>query len=311
MSKTKNTNAIALVNHNDQQLAIDSHLDDLTKDYVQSSLSDSTRLAYKHDWKVFSEWCASKNVSSLPTSPVTVANFLSAQSKTYAVNKNGDVIKRNGKPAFLTIATLERRLAAIKLRHESIHLESPTTDKLVQATIRGIRRASQMPVVKKAPLTADRIESLIAQCPDTLTGLRDKALILLGFAMAARRSELVVLTVADIIPTPEGLKVTIRRSKTDQVGTGATIAVPNGTKFRIAETLDAWLKAANITEGAIFRGITKWGKIKETALTGKSVGCIVKQYASKAGLTVSDFGAHSLRSGFLTSAAANGASVFK
>lgn len=152
---------------------------------------------------------------------------------------------------------------------------------------------------------------MVAHCPDTLVGLRDRALLLLGFGGALRRSELVALTVSDIEHTPEGLRIIIRKSKTDQEGQGQTIAVLNGPHLRIADTLETWLEAAGITEGHLFRAVRKGGKVGSTALTDRSVANIVKHYASKAGLTVDDFSGHSLRSGFITSGAAAGADLFK
>lgn len=153
--------------------------------------------------------------------------------------------------------------------------------------------------------------AIIAHCPDTLTGIRDRALLLLGFAGAFRRSELVALEVNDIERTPEGIKITIHKSKTDQEGQGQVIAIPNGVNFRVVDALMSWLNAAGITEGALFRSIKKGGAIQTAALTSRSVANIVKQYAGLAGLTVDDFSGHSLRAGFITSGAEAGADLFK
>ena len=152
---------------------------------------------------------------------------------------------------------------------------------------------------------------MITHCPDTLARLRDKALLLLGFAGAFRRSELVALTINDIEHTPEGIKVTIRKSKTDQEGQGQTIAILNGIRFRVVDALTAWLYMANITEGHLFRSIKKGDHVQSMPLTDRSVANIVKQYAKKAGLTVNDFRGHSLRVGFITSGTAAGADLFK
>ena len=144
-----------------------------------------------------------------------------------------------------------------------------------------------------------------------LSSLRDRALLLLGFAGALRRSELAALDFEDIEETAEGIRVTIRRSKTDQEGRGAVIAIPRGKLACPVEALKAWFQAALITGGPIFRPIAKGGRMLNTRLTGRSVANIVKIHAARAGLDPVEFAGHSLRSGFLTSAATRGASIFK
>jgi integrase len=144
-----------------------------------------------------------------------------------------------------------------------------------------------------------------------LTNIRDRALLLFGFASAMRRSELAALDFEDIEETPDGLRVSIRRSKTDQEGHGDVIAVPRGTIACPVAALKAWLDAAAIATGPVFRPITKGGRIQPARLTDRSVAAIVKAHASRAGLDPKLFAGHSLRSGFLTSAAARGASIFK
>jgi integrase len=147
--------------------------------------------------------------------------------------------------------------------------------------------------------------------PDTLIGIRDRAIILLGFAGALRRSELVALQVADIESLTDGLRVTIRQSKTDQEGEGSVIAIAPGIAECPAAALRTWLNAADIADGPIFRSINKAGKISKNRLSDRSVSDIVKAHAAQIGLDAKLYSAHSLRSGFLTSAAANGATIFK
>ena len=147
--------------------------------------------------------------------------------------------------------------------------------------------------------------------PDGLKGLRDQALLLLGFAGAFRRSELVALDVADLEETEEGMRVAIRRSKTDQEGKGEIIAIVRGSVNCPVKAVKNWLQATSITEGSLFRSVTKGGRVGNSRLTDKSVAGIIKTYARRLGLNEADFSGHSLRSGFLTSAARRGASVFK
>ena len=155
------------------------------------------------------------------------------------------------------------------------------------------------------------MHSMVAMAPDRLSGLRDRALLLMGFAGAFRRSELVAPNVSDIAEAKTGLLVTIRRSKTDQERQGVTIAIARGDIACPVKALREWLDAAGIKAGPIFRPIDRHGNLLPSRLTAQSVANIVKAYAGRAGFDASTFSGHSLRSGFLTSAAAKGASIFK
>ena len=264
------------------------------RQYVAESTSENTRKAYASDLRIFSKWCQNNNCSLLPANASDVANFLASQAE-------------NG----LGASTLNRRLAAIRYAHEAKGFPSPTGDALVTATLKGIRRTQKRPVNKKAAATIDRIHRLLAQIDaESIRGKRDHALLLLGFSGAFRRSELALLELSDIEFNEHGLTVTFRQSKTDQNAVGQTIAIPNG-KLKIIDVLRRWLAVSGITEGAIFRKISKSGKVGRYALADKSVALIVKKYAAKAGLEVDDFAGHSLRSGFTTSAAEAGANLFK
>ena len=177
--------------------------------------------------------------------------------------------------------------------------------------MRGIRRTFGSAKVRKAPAVAAKMLGMVATAPVDLAGLRDRALLLLGFAGAFRRSELVALDVADIEETEAGLRVTIQHSKTDQEGQGVTIAIARGDVACPVKALRGWLGAASIDAGPLFRPINKAGRVAQARLTDRSVANIVKAYAERAGFDASTFSGHSLRSGFLTSAAAKGASIFK
>ena len=188
---------------------------------------------------------------------------------------------------------------------------SPTDDERVQATVRGIRRKHGTAPRQKAPATAERVLAMIASVPPTLQGRRDRALLLLGFAGAFRRSELVALDWEDIEETAEGLRVTIRRGKTDQEGRGAVIAIPRGVVACPVAALRAWLEAAGISTGAVFRPLGKRKRVLPARLSDRSVAEVIKQHAARAGFDQTQFGGHSLRAGFVTSAAVRGASMFK
>jgi len=177
--------------------------------------------------------------------------------------------------------------------------------------MRGIRRTLGTAPKRAAPATSDRIIAMAPQPDGSLATLRDRSLLLLGFAGALRRSELVTLNVDDIEEVAEGLRVTIRRGKTDQEARGAVIAIVRGEIACPVAALRAWLEAANIAEGPVFRRVRRGDHVQPERLTDRSVANIVKTHAKRAGLDPTMFAGHSLRAGFLTSAARRGATVFK
>lgn len=272
-----------------------STVSDQTRQFIAESLSAGTLRAYKSDLKIFAAWCAEHDVPSMPATSGTVADFLSDQAT-----------------AGLSASSLTRRVAAIKYAHEAHGHQSPTTDKIVSATMKGIRRNKKQAPDKKAPATANKIITMLAHCDtSTLPGKRDKALLLIGFAGAFRRSELAALKTSDIKIVNGNIKVTIRSSKTDQTGQGQTLTILNGQMNAVA-VLQDWLDSAGIESGYLFRGFYRGGKrIRDTMLSGQAIADIVKAYAIKSGLNPAEFAGHSLRSGFITSAAESGASLMK
>jgi len=284
----------ALMPHPNTDLAL-LDLAETAKNYIDQSLSFATRKAYASDFKIFKTWCAANTQTALPAAPETVALFLASQAQ-----------------AGVAASTLNRRLAAIKCAHEAKGLATPTAHKGVTAALKGIRRAKGTAPVKKKAATADIVKEMVRHCPHTLVGQRDRALLLLGFAGAFRRAELVALTVADLAFADDGLRITIRQSKTDQEGAGQVIAIPHGSVlFCPVTALKNWLAVAGIEAGPIFRAVGKGGRVGPAALSDKSVANRVKHYAGQVGLEAADFAAHSLRAGFVTSAAEAGASIFK
>lgn len=264
------------------------------KKFIIESTSEATRKAYRSDLTIFVGWCNEHGFEAMPALPATIADFLAHQA-------NDGV----------SPSTLNRRIAAIRYAHEAAGMNSPTTDKLVSATLKGIKRKVGAKIDKKAAATVDKVYQMIAQC-DTkaIQGKRDKAILLLGFAGAFRRSELAGLELSDIEFVTDGAKITIRKSKTDQEAQGQTIAIYNG-KLDVCGILKDYLQAAGIVDGALFRPITKSDQTRNQAITDKSIAKIVKRYAEAAGLNPDDFSGHSLRSGFITSAAEAGANLFK
>jgi site-specific recombinase XerD len=265
--------------------------------YARDSRAASTWRAYESDWRIFSAWCASVACAALPAEPSTVAIFLAAEAK------------RGIAPS-----TLSRRLAAIRLMHVGAKVASPHDAIEVEEVLRGVRRRSKRPVNRKTPAVDEDIKRLVdAVEPQTLKGLRDRALLLLGFAGALRRSELVALDTEHVTVQKEGLAVRIAYSKTDQDGQGQVIAVPRVARspYCPVQALADWLVAAEIASGAIFCRLHRGDSVGHSRLTDQSVALIVKSLALRVGLDSSRYAGHSLRSGFLTSAAKQRANIFK
>jgi site-specific recombinase XerD len=272
--------------------AVASELQDVAA-CVAESLAPATRRAYRAALADFTAWCDEAGVDALPAAPETVARYLAAGAKS-------------GR----SVSTLSQRLAAIRWAHEARNYESPTAAKGVRATMAGIRRQLGVAPKRKAPATVDRITAMASHAPNSLKGLRDRAFLLFGFASAMRRSELVALDLTDLEETDRGLLVTVRRSKSDQEGEGHDRAVPFG---RAPETCPvtsilSWMEAAGLEAGGVFRSVDRHDNIGES-LSTRAAGDIVKHYARLAGLDPDDFGGHSLRAGFVTSAAERGAST--
>ena len=265
--------------------------------FATASRAASTWRAYESDWRIFNRWCQAMNLAALPAAPATVAMFLAAEAK-------------NGTAP----STLNRRLAAIRLMHLGARVVSPHNAVEIQEVMRGIRRLSTRGVVKKEAAVDEQIKRMVDACdPATYQGKRDRALLLLGFAGALRRSELVALDVAHLKVSDEGFVVTIAKSKTDQEAQGQTIAIPRvpDSRYCPAQAVLEWMAMAGIEQGALFRRVTKGNKLTEDRLTDQSVARIIKRLAAPAGLMASQYAGHSLRSGFLTSAAQQRASIFK
>ena len=264
---------------------------DQARAYVQAAKAANTRRAYAADWRDFTTWCEVAGVPALPAAPETVTLYVTARAETSKVS------------------TIQRRLIAISQAHQARRLESPTKSILVRETMKGIRRVKGTAQTGKAPtLTAD-IRAMVAALPTSPIGMRDRALLLLGFAGAFRRSELVALDVADLQFNRQGVVVTLRRSKTDQEGQGRTIGIPHGAAATCpVNALRSWLQLADIDDGPIFRPVNRHGHIAPARLSAGAVAEVVKRSARAAGLDPANYAGHSLRAGLATSAAAAGVS---
>lgn len=247
--------------------------------------------AYVGDYENFRRWCRRHDLSALPASPRTVVLYATWCSHRYKVS------------------TIERRAASIAHAHTAAGHASPTTHGAVKAVLRGIRRANGTAQTQKTALLVHDLRQVVLHVDATrLIGLRDRALLLLGFASALRRSELVGLDVDDLGFERNGVVLTVRRSKTDQEARGAEVAVGRGKDSRTCpvRAVTAWLRAAGVTSGPLFRGMRAGDRVRQTRLTARMVAVIVQRRAAAAGFDPTYFGGHSLRAGFATSAAQAG-----
>jgi integrase len=189
-------------------------------------------------------------------------------------------------------------------------VDSPTSAGMVRATLKGIRRTLGTAAVQKAPALTDDIRAMVDAADAGLIGARDRALILLGFAGAFRRSELVGLDIDDCAFSKDGLTVMLRRSKTDQDGAGRKIGIPYGSDPETCpvRTIQAWIERAAQTTGALFRWLNRHGLVQPGRLSPIDVARVVKKLAERAGLDAAKYAGHSLRAGHATSAAIAGAS---
>jgi integrase len=272
-----------------------------TKAFVEASKALSTRRSHASSWKDFQSWIVLRHLSSLDGAPTpeVIALYLADKASS------------------LSPQTLTKRLCSITQALRAAGFEGPspasTRQPLVGAVLRGIRRTKGVapgPNQKK-PLLTEQIRQLVATCGDDLKGIRDRALILVGYAGGGiRRSELVAIPVSAIEWTSQGILLHIDRSKTDQEGIGRTVGIPCGSDPETCPVgaLQNWLDAACITSGPVFRAVNQRGVVSNCGLNPASVAYLVKRAARCAGLDDAALGAHSLRSGFCTQGHLNKAS---
>lgn len=263
----------------------------LVEEFVCNSLATNTLRAYASDIAMFIQWGG-----HLPSPPQLVAEFLASHAQSHAAS------------------TLSRYLAAISKVHRVRSLPDPTSTELVKATIRGIRRSGVGPggdAIAK-PLVRHDLFKVLGTMGSSLADCRDRALLVLGFAGALRRSELVGLDVRDLAVTPQGVVITLRRSKTDQMKEGCQLGIRYGqAKHCPVKALETWLRRSAIVTSPLFRPINKASSVSEKRLSGEAISLIVKRRLVSAGIDPTGYSGHSLRAGFATTAAIAGAPLWK
>ena len=266
-----------------------------TLNNLKSSKANNTLRAYKSDFKDFGAFCAKHGLNSLPTEPKIVSIYLTYLSKN------------------TKISTLRRRLVSISMVHKLKGYYLDTKHPIIVENLMGIRRVKGSIQIGKKPLLIKHLKILInvinEQKTDDLKQLRDKSIILIGFGGGFRRSELISIDYEDLEFVPEGLKITIRKSKTDQFGEGMIKGLPYFTNenFCPVVNLKKWLEISKIQSGPIFRRFSKGSSLTDNRLTDQSVVLLMKKYLNLAGIENKNFAGHSLRSGFATVAADSGA----
>lgn len=263
---------------------------------LEAATAPGTRRVYRGKLRLFLAWCQSEGLAALPASPETVAAYVLS-------------LAQRG----VSCSTISLALAAISAAHRAAGLESPTTALIVSKAVKGYRRKHGVAPHKAAAATGDIVKQMIRALlrEDSLRNIRDAAMLSFGFAGAFRRSELVGLDLNclswDFRDGREVVLASIRRSKTDQEGAGMVKAIFATDDVATSPTLllRRWLDAAGISAGPVFRRVRKGGQVQETRLGDQSVRAAIQRAARLAGLSM-ELSAHSLRSGFITSAIRRG-----
>ena len=263
---------------------------------LQSSKAKNTVRAYKSDFNDFGIFCAKNGFKSLPTEAKIVSLYL-----THLSTKDAKV------------STLKRRLVSIGVIHKLKGHYLDTKHPAIIENIMGIKRRKGSIQKAKKPILINSLKIIInvidEQKKEEIKKLRDRSIILIGFSGGFRRNEIVSLDYEDLDFVPEGLKINIKRSKTDQFGEGFTKALPyfDNSQYCPVVSLRNWVNISKITSGAVFRRFNKGSKLSEHRLTDQTVALLIKQYLQLAGIDSKNYSGHSLRSGFATSAAESGA----
>jgi integrase len=269
----------------EQKSEILTEYQDTVGKYAQASVSENTQRAYRFAWERFTRWCLERNVPPLPASPEALCAYLAGMADEGCA-----------------LSSIEQALAAINKAHELKGLSSPSREPAVRTVMQGIRRTLGHKKHQKEPATAEILRGALKNLGDSLIEVRDRALLLLGFAGAFRRSELAALRMEDLAWRPEGLQVALRRSKTDQEGHGLSKAIffASDPKTCPVRALRTWLERSGITGGSLFRSVNRHGHLGKS-LTDRAIALVIKKR-----LPQGDFSGHSLRAGFITTAALQG-----
>ena len=272
------------------------NLHENTLNNLKNSKAKNTLRAYKSDFNDFELFCAQNELKSLPSEPKIVSLYL-----TYLSTKD------------VKMSTIKRRLVSIGVIHKLKGYYLDTKHPSIIENIMGIKRRKGSIQKGKKPLLINNLKSIINvidnQKNEEIKKLRDRTIILIGFSGGFRRNEIVSLDYEDLDFVQEGLKINVKRSKTDQFGEGSTKGLPyfDNSKYCPVVSISKWIEISKISSGAIFRRFTKGSKLSEKRLTDQTVALLIKEYLKLANIDSKNYSGHSLRSGFATSAAESGA----
>ena len=263
---------------------------------LQSSKANNTVRAYKSDFKDFGLFCTQNGFKSLPSEPKIVSLYI-----TYLSTKEAKM------------STLKRRLVSIGVIHRLKGHYLDTKHPSIIENIMGIKRRKGSIQLAKKPILINYLKEIInvidKQDKKEIKKFRDRSIILIGYSGGFRRNEIVSLDFDDLDFVPEGLKINLRRSKTDQFGEGFKKALPyfDSSQYCPVISLKKWIEVSKIASGPVFRRFTKGSKLSNNRLTDQTVALLIKEYLQLAGIDSKNYSGHSLRSGFATSAAESGA----
>jgi len=281
-----------------------SALQDTARGYAEQDRAPRTRETYAWAWERFVTWCVRRRFNPLPAAAGTVCLFASAAVRD---GIEASQAPTKGSPRLVKpigVRTLEVYLAAIADGHRRAGLAAPSYDPDTERVLDGIARTCGKPPVQKGALSEDQLAEILAALPASLTGLRDRAILLTAYASGGRRrSEVVSMEVEHLSARPDGYLWTIPKSKLDQYSKGFVAGITRGTMGPLpsaAITLDSWLTSAKITKGPVFRPITRYGTLRDEALSDRAVAELVKVCVERVGLNPASFSGHSLRASFVT-----------
>jgi len=263
---------------------------------LQNSKANNTVRAYKSDFKDFELFCLQNGFKSLPSEPKIVSLYLTNLST------------KNAK-----MTTLKRRIVSIGIIHKLKGHYLDTKHPSIIENILGIKRRKGSIQNRKKPILISSLKKIINvidhQKKEEIKKLRDRTIILIGFSGGFRRNEIVSLDYDDLDFVPEGVKINLKKSKTDQFGEGFTKALPyfDNSQYCPVMTLKKWIEISKIISGPLFRRFIKGSKLSDNRLTDQTVALLIKEYLNLAGIDSKNYSGHSLRSGFATSAAESGA----
>ena len=282
--------------------------EDLQQKTLASELSDNTRTAYQKGWSRFVDYCVAKHIADpLAASPDEVARFLVYLGTS--PNPHSGVIPSMG--------TVTLYKSAVNKRYLDAGQSSPVNHPVVRSTLKGLARLKGSSTRRVEALREYHIEAMLQACSNTLIGRRDAAILAVGFAGALRRSEICNLNVQDVEfldpkrDDGDRMWLTIRQSKTDQGGKGQRVAILDGNVIHPIRQLRMWLEGSGITSGPLFQTMKRGGRLRGRPMHHSDIPRIVKHYAAVVGLNPKDISGHSLRAGFVTSAAVHHARLDK